>query len=471
MIKKFFENVVNHIGEPIFVLDSEGSIIYLNTYLIQHGIMTEKETLALNSNELFLTGGTDINIFQMVKKQKCQVTAVQKITYRNISKRYLVTQTPIINENGEVEIVVGVIRDIDLFNENLKKAEQSKDKLYPNNFLKNPFKTSKKERPIYQSRRMEELFNCADSIASSDATVLILGESGVGKEVLANYIHQHSNRNSREMITINSATLTDNLLESELFGYEKGSFTGALDNGKEGLIELADKGTLFIDEIEAMPLNIQAKFLRVLETHEIRPLGSKHSKKVDFRVIVASNRDLHEMVKDGLFREDLYYRLNVLPLIIPPLRERKEDIVPLSKHFLKQFEIKYGRKKSFSVRAYDKIISYDWPGNVRELRNFIERMVLMTNISITEIEDISNALLERNIKTDNISEAYYGNSQDGELKSKYSCEFKEGIPLKLQVRSVERELICQAVEMYGSLSKAADKIGLTKNTLIRKRKY
>ncbi len=229
---------------------------------------------------------------------------------------------------------------------------------------------------IFSSSKMKEIMEIADRIAPSSATVLIEGESGTGKEVLARYIHRKSGRTGR-FVAVNCAAIPETLLESELFGYERGAFTGAVSS-KEGKFELADKGTLLLDEIGDMPLSLQAKLLRVIQEQEVERLGAKGAKKVDVRIIATTNRDLERMVEEGTFREDLYYRLNVIPIKIPPLRERKEDVIPLARHFLDKFAKLYGREGlNLSPEAEEELLNYSWPGNVRELENVIERAVIL----------------------------------------------------------------------------------------------
>lgn len=250
----------------------------------------------------------------------------------------------------------------------------------------------RKESPqdfVYKSRQMEEVFNMVRKIAPTDSTVFIYGESGTGKELIANLIWRYSRRNENPFIALNCATFSENLIESELFGHEKGAFTNAFQT-KYGIVEVADKGTLFLDEIGEMPLSLQAKLLRFLDSGEFRRVGGNKTLKADVRVITATNRDLSELVKKSEFRQDLYYRLNVINIKIAPLRERKEDIPELADYFLK----KYTHKLSKEVKAIDSeamgiLINYDWPGNVRELENVIERAVILSETGLIRPEDIS----------------------------------------------------------------------------------
>ncbi|WP_456393503.1 sigma-54-dependent transcriptional regulator [Persephonella sp.] len=237
---------------------------------------------------------------------------------------------------------------------------------------------------IAESPQMKSILETAKKIAPFDTTVLITGESGTGKEMIARFIHKNSLRKDRPFVAINCGAIPPELLESELFGYKKGAFTGA-NTDRKGLIEEAEGGTLFLDEIGELPLNLQVKLLRVLQENEIKPLGSSRPKKINVRFIAATNRDLKKMVEEGKFREDLYYRINVLPIHIPPLRERKEDIIPLARFFIKKYCSKYGiQPKNLSRRAIEELLSYPFKGNVRELENIIERSVLIHEGDVIE---------------------------------------------------------------------------------------
>ena len=242
---------------------------------------------------------------------------------------------------------------------------------------------------VFESPKMKEILRFIEKVACSDCPVLITGESGVGKEVIATLIHRNSDRADRPMVTLNIASIPRDLVEAELFGYERGAFTGA-ERSKEGFLELADGGTLFLDEIGEMPLDLQAKLLRAIETKKFYRVGGRREMESDVRIITATNRDIKELIKEGRFREDLYYRLNVVEIRVPPLRERKEDILPLARHFLKLYSRKYSKRiEGFTKRAEDLLLSYSWPGNVRELKNAIERAVLFTERDYLDAEDFS----------------------------------------------------------------------------------
>jgi transcriptional regulator with PAS, ATPase and Fis domain len=325
---------------------------------------------------------------------------------------------------------------------------------------------------IAESSDMKKLLESVSKLAAYDTSILISGDSGTGKEVIANYIHNISPRSEKNLVKINCASLPATLLEAELFGYEKGSFTGALETGKIGLIESAHNGTLFLDEIDSLPLLLQGKLLRVLETKMIKKIGSVKEIHSDFRLITATNADLDELVKKKQFRQDLYFRLNVVPIRIPPLRERPYDIIPLAIHFMKDYCRKYNKNKYFSKNVFDIMLNYDWPGNVRELKNFVERMVVMSSTSVIELKDIPKGILNdfslkendfslpnRNIFHDLMSETDYNSLFDLENKS-----YKE------LMEQYEEELIKQAIKKYKTTYKAAEILGVNQSTIARKTK-
>ncbi len=240
---------------------------------------------------------------------------------------------------------------------------------------------------VGRSRQILEVLDIVHRVAPTDATVLLRGESGVGKEIFARTLHFLSSRADKPFVTVNCAAIPESLLEAELFGYEKGAFTGAYSS-KKGKFEQAQGGTIFLDEIGDMPITIQTKLLRVLQEREIERLGGSKPVKVNVRVIAATNRDLEKMMKEGLFREDLYYRINVVPILIPPLRDRREDIPLLVYHFVELFNKQYAKSVSISPAVMDSLLNYNWPGNVRQLRNVIERMVILDTDGVLTEEDL-----------------------------------------------------------------------------------
>ena len=298
---------------------------------------------------------------------------------------------------------------------------------------------------IGKSRKMKELFELLSQVAPTDATVLILGESGTGKELVANAIHHNSPRSSGPFIKVACAALPETLLESELFGHERGAFTGAVAR-REGRFQAAHRGSIFLDEVGEMSPATQAKLLRVLQEKEFEPLGSTRTMKVDVRVIAATNKDLAAEVKEGRFREDLYYRLNVVPVLLPPLRERKEDIPALAIHFFTIYRDKNRKElKEISGKTLDLLVRYDWPGNIRELENCIERGVIMARGDIVAPADLPPSIQALSLE-----------------KPDSGISFPSGISLE----EVEKALILKTLEdTGGNRSRAAEILGINRRTL------
>lgn len=299
---------------------------------------------------------------------------------------------------------------------------------------------------IYSSPEMKKIVNLATGLASSDITVLIYGESGTGKEVLARYIHKFSNRKDKPFVAVNCAAIPENLLESELFGHEKGAFTGALER-RIGKFEKAQGGTILLDEIGEMALPLQAKLLRVLQEKEFDRVGGKEPIKIDVRIIATTNRDLKKECEKGTFREDLYYRLNVFPIKLPPLRERKEDIEVLSEHFLHKYNMKINKNiQGFEKQAMELLKNHYWKGNVRELENVIQRAVFMCQKNYIAIDDI-----------------YF---EESETRQTINMESFKG-----SLKDIEKEMIFKTLaETGGNKTKAADILGITVRTLRNKLK-
>ncbi|HHY59336.1 MAG TPA: sigma 54-interacting transcriptional regulator [Clostridia bacterium] len=336
----------------------------------------------------------------------------------------------IVRLNAELQRTKGVA---DYFKEQLNRVE--------------PLPLSFQEY-IGQNSRLKEVLHLAAKVAKTDSTVLILGESGVGKEVLAKAIHHASRRKDKPMIKVNCAAIPDDLLESELFGFEEGAFTGAKRGGKLGKFELAHEGTIFLDEIGDMSLSMQAKLLRVLQEKEIERIGGTRPIKVDFRVIAATNKDLAQMVKEGTFRQDLYYRLNIVPLYLPPLRERKDDIKALAQHFLQQFSKEVGHELILSPQVEWVLYHYDWPGNIRELRNVLEHASIVAAGPVIELQHLPSYLVS------------------GQAQEKMPTDIYN---LKESVKRLEKELILAALaQTNNNRSQAIKLLGISRRTFYEK---
>ncbi len=306
---------------------------------------------------------------------------------------------------------------------------------------------------VGKSEAMEEVYKAVSKVAESDSSVLIYGESGTGKELFAKAIHFNSRRKNKPFVTVNCSAISESLFESELFGHKKGSFTGAISD-KEGKFQAADEGTIFLDEIAEIPLHLQPKILRVLQEREVDKIGSVTPDQINVRIISATNRDLEEMVRDNRFREDLFYRLNIVPITLPPLRMRKDDIPLLADHFLQLYAKKTGKISThFDKELFLYFERYDWPGNVREIENVIERMVVMSTGDLLTVKDLPDQIRY--------------------AKAAPLTFIKPLPPEGISLEEVEKELIKKALDMHsGNQSRAAQFLNISRQTLLyRMKKY
>jgi len=384
--RRKLEDLLDHIDIGIYVLDAEGLFIYLNDGMVRQSNTTKPQFMGRRYDHFLHE--FRVAVSEIVFREKRPVTMFQDIKREHEAYRQLITSTPVFDAEGNICNVIAVVERLSNLEQRLQTAQQSEiSKLTYS-------KDIEPRLPDYivaESGEMRAVLSLAQQIADVDSPVMLMGESGVGKEVVAQYLRHCSNRKDKPLVDINCASLPESLLEAELFGYAKGAFTGASANGKAGLIETADGGILFLDEINSMPPSLQPKLLRVLETREVRRIGDIKSRKVDFRLITATNKNLEALVREGAFRQDLHYRLNVIPITIPPLRERKADIIPLAEVFTARFCKQYNKTKSFSRRAHDQMMAYDWPGNIRQLRNLVERVVVTTANDVPTISLIPSS--------------------------------------------------------------------------------
>ena len=368
----------------ISIFDKNGKFLFVNRYNLKASGRSRNDFIGQTTKDFYEQGILNYPVAAEVVKTLSPASILQQALTKNGEiKEYLVRANPIFDGEGNMQYIVA-----DRIEMPLVIAQYNKLKEMGSRHKSLKPREISQETIVSISMEMNKILDLAKRASLSDSTVLLQGETGVGKEVVANFIHTSSPRKSNPFIQINCTAMPENLLESELFGYEKGAFTGALTTGKTGLIESANHGTIFLDEINSMPLALQAKILRVLETKQVTKIGSQKSKYVDFRLICASNEELIDCVQDGRFRSDLFYRIGVVPLTIPPLRHRRKDIKALADHFLTTYCKKYSREKKLSESIYKRINDYDWPGNVRELKNFIEWIVVMTTSSSVQIDDL-----------------------------------------------------------------------------------
>jgi len=345
----------------------------------------------------------------------------------------------------------------------VKKAIEQKRLLLENIYLRQELQEKYGFHNIVgKSKKMQEIFRIIAKVAPTDSTVLIYGQSGTGKELIARAVHFNSPRRDKQFVPVDCAVLSENLLESELFGHVKGSFTGAIST-KPGLFEVADGGTIFLDEVGNISLSIQAKLLRVLQEREFTPVGGTKAKKVDIRLVAATNKDLEKMIKEETFREDLYYRLNFVPIYLPPLKERQEDIPLLAIHFLKKYSEEMGKMiKGFTPEAMEELMRYPWPGNVRELENVVGRTVVMIDEEMVRPEHL---ILPGKKEKEGLGDHVPITSE--ELK-----EIKKQVREKA-VEDIERTFVLNALERHNwNITRAAEEVGmLRQNFQALMRKY
>lgn len=447
------EGIFNSSFDEIFVSDGTGTIKRINK-VGESNYGVPVETLVGKSVfELEKKGYFNPSVTKLVFRDKKRVTINQKT---KSGKHLIATGNPIFDENGEITRVVINSRDVsELLN--LKKQLEDTEQLvesYRQQLLKlNQDKIIKNEL-IAQSSQMKRILEMVDQVARVDSSVLIMGESGVGKGVVASRLHSLSKRSGGPFITIKCGAIPENLLESELFGYEGGAITGGQTEGKKGLLELASGGTLFLDEITELSLRLQVKLLQVIQEKRLVRLGGSNYIDVDIRFVATTVRDIQRMVAERLFREDLYYFLNVIPIIIPPLRYRQEDISVLIDYFLDRFNSKYEKNKKFTPEAKGIFFNYHFPGNVRELENLVERL-LVTN------ED-------NEIRVDFLPEYLF----DEHNRSISRVSVLDICPLKEAVEELEKQLISMAYSRYKNTYKIAEVLDVNQSTIVRKiKKY
>ncbi|WOA57908.1 sigma-54 interaction domain-containing protein [Bacillus mycoides] len=431
------QDVFEYAFDEIFVTDDKGIVVRVNSMCERHYQLSAKELVGKHVKELQKEGIFYPSATLEVIEKKRPVELVQTTK----SGEYLHVRTrPVFDDEGNLRRVISYSRDLTELYQLRQKVEEMDNQL--KTYKKELRETYEHEGLIFKSIAMQKIIETIKKVSVVDSTVLVLGETGVGKSRLVRHLHEVSHRKNESFYEINCAALPTNLIESELFGYSGGSFTGANREGKKGLLESAHKGTLFLDEIGEMPLEIQAKLLQVLQEKTFRPIGGRELKKVDVRIVAATNRDLSTMVKQGTFRKDLYYRLNVIPISIPPLRERTEDILPLIYHYLQHFNKKYGRDVKLAPSTLQMFVGYPWEGNNREIENVIERIVITADDFVT-VEDLPLSMQEATVE-------------------------QSGQSLYRMLEEVERNIILKAYKTYGSSYKVAEFLQISQSAATRK---
>ncbi|PEJ37608.1 Fis family transcriptional regulator [Peribacillus butanolivorans] len=447
-LNRALDAIIENSYDGIYITDQNGITLYTNSAIERITGIPKEYYIGKSVDQLIKRGILNTSVTHKVVKLRRTVSVVQD---NFAGKETLITGSPVFNEEGEIEQVVTNIRDLSDLNELMHELTKVNEL---NNQYKQEIeklrKITSQDGVVFVSDKMKMIYEIAERISDIDATVLILGETGVGKDVLARNIYNRSIRSKKgDFVKINCGAIPADLLESELFGYEGGAFTGANQKGKPGMFEVAESGILFLDEVGELPLQLQVKLLRALQEREIQRIGGTKPKKIDVRIIAATNRNLLEMVKVGEFREDLYYRLNVIPITIPPLRERREDILALTDLFLTKANEQYKFSKEIDSRLKEYFFQYDWPGNVRELNNIVERLVVLTNKQLLSLSDLPEEYQQVNQNHSNL---------------------KGTLTLKEAVERAEKEILTKASQTYQTTYEIAEALDSSQATIVRKLK-
>lgn len=457
----FLTSILDSVHDGIVAIDKEGTIIYANPAYTR--ILGVKKEQVLGKK--MVNVAPEALVLKALHEKTTFIDQPSRVISLGIDVK--VSSFPIWDQ-GEVIGAVSVFRDVSEVSKLKEELERTrgwveyfKQELKRKEALPLEFKSL-----VGKSNPFRETLFLASKVAKTDTSVLIRGETGVGKEVLAEAIHNASKRRNKPLIRVNCAAIPETLLESELFGYEEGAFTGARRKGKPGKFELADGGTLFLDEVGDMGLEAQAKLLRAIQNKEIERLGGMRPISVDVRIIAATNQDLEAKIRERVFREDLFYRLNVFPLTIPPLRERKEDILPLAAHFLEKFSQQYGKSLVFSDRVAQLLLNYTWPGNIRELQNAVEHAVIAAEGFTITLDDLPNYL--KSIQT----EIKQPLERTKHLEEGKQMEFfASNAGLSFLLSQVEKSAIEEALKKAGNnKSEAIRMLGISRSAFYEKLK-
>lgn len=452
---KELEEILEGSFDGILVTDAEGKVLYVNSSYERVTEIRKKDLEGKYMKDLMNPVWMPNSVAYVVAEQKQPVSKRQIV---KSGRHIIVTGRPVFNKKGDIKKIVINARDITEIYELTEELQQSKEmgKQYLESFSDYTASDEKdgKNTILAVSKEMQDVLTLAEKVANFHATVLILGESGVGKEEMAKFIHGNSLRSDAPFITLNCGAIPANLLESELFGYEKGAFTGAMQSGKEGLLEAADGGTVFLDEIGETPLDFQVKLLRFLENKEVRRVGSLETRHVDVRIIAATNRDLAAMVEEGTFREDLYYRLNVVQIEVPALRKRVDDIIPLASLFLHKYNEMYNQQKLLTYEVMEELKKYPWVGNVRQLKNVIENMVIVSNNDYLQTEDLPWVTQKMKNPMQTMINTVMENSSEMSLNE--------------ATEALEKLIFQEAKENCSTTRAIADKLKVNQSTVVRK---
>jgi PAS domain S-box-containing protein len=443
--------IINSTSEGLWICDGEATVLRVNPASERLNHIRAADVVGRNMRDLVKEGLFDRSATLEVLRTRAPVNMLQTRGGRKL----MLTGVPVYDAAGNlVRVVVNEkdISEIDRLHRQLEEQEALKDR-YRHQMLERQLEQSELQRLVARSPNMVNALRQAIKVSSVDSTVLILGETGVGKGLIADLVHRHSSRARHPLIQINCGAIPDSLIEAELFGYEKGAFTGAQTTGKAGYFELAEGGILFLDEVAELPLSSQVKLLRFLEDGRVVRVGGTKSRELDVRIIAATHRDLQAMVASGAFRQDLYYRLAVIPLTVPPLRERHDCILPALQRYIDEFSQRVGSRRRFSHGACEVLLVYSWPGNMRELINLCERLAVMTETEVVDVADLPADIMAA-----------------AKPVPHASADWPDGMTLAEALDSTERALLLRARSRYGTQSRIAAALGVDQSTVARKMK-
>ncbi len=445
---KKIDPIIDAFSDGVWICDKEGDVVLINKASEKINCIKAQRVVGRNMKDLLREGYFDQSATLEVLKSREPVTLIQNL---KSGKQILVTGNPVFDDRGELSLVVVNERDITELNKLRNELEKSRALAREYRFEISQLKKRNDPflRALTRSDSMCKVFNKAMRVAQVDSTVLIQGESGTGKSTIAKIIHETSPRSNGPFIRVDCGSIPETLIESELFGYEKGAFTGARAKGKPGFFEMAEQGTLFLDEVGAIPLKVQAKLLRFLEENEVIRIGGLTANRINTRILSATNRNLEDVVRKGGFRKDLLFRIDVIPVLIPPLRERVEDIPTLIHFFLTKFNKMCSTKKIFLPEAIECLCKYPFLGNIRELANLIEQLVVLTPTEAIHFEDLPSHVRMEHHKDDIASR-----------KNEWN--------LSAAVERTERKIIIRALKTFRTQRKAASPLGIHQSTLARK---
>lgn len=452
MLQNYLEQLCDAFRDAICVSDREGTVVLVNKRHAELTGIAKEDMLGRSTRDMVGRGIFDVVLNPEVVRTGQMATSIQNISN---GRKMVLEGHPVFDDGGQVAFVVTFIRDVTTLTELREQLTTQKELLETFQKLSNPDPDQQIKYPrVVHSNVMRRLYGEVAAIADTDATVLLLGETGVGKDVVARRIHATSPRSDKAFIKVDCGSIPENLIETELFGYAAGTFSGANKNGKAGLIEAASSGTLFLDEIGELPMTMQSRLLRVLQDWEVVRVGSTAPKPVDVRVVAATNKDLEKEVIKGNFRSDLYYRLKVAVIKIPPLRSRRADILPLARSFLHFYNNKYRKRTSFTEEAEQALLEHSWPGNVRELENLIQGLVVTGKKAFIDCRDLSiSRQSPRTMKN-------FG-METGELEL-------NGRSFKEFMKDLENAVIRAGLARYGTISEVARHFQVDRSTIFRK---